>query len=56
MKFRKFPDISYILLKTREATRTYEFVTNSHGLFHLRSKEHLLNHQKVSKYFEHDYI
>ena len=39
---------------TREATPTYQFVTNNHVLFHLWWKENLLNHQKVSKYYEHD--
>ena len=29
------------------------FITNNHDSFHLWWKESLLNHQKVSKYFEH---
>ena len=28
------------------------FVTNNHALFDLWLKEYLLNHQKVSKYYE----
>ena len=30
------------------------FITNSHSSFHLWSKENLVKHQKVSKYYEHD--
>ena len=48
-----FPNflISYVLslLTTCEAT-------NNHALFHLRQKGNLLNHQKVSKYYEHDCV
>ena len=34
---------------------TREFIiTNNHVSFHLWGKENLLNHQKVSKYYEHD--
>ena len=29
------------------------FITNNHASFHLWWKENLLNHQKVSKYYEH---
>ena len=35
-------------------TRIYEFITNNHASFHLVWKENFLNHQKVSKYYEHD--
>ena len=31
-----------------------KFIINKHALFHLWQKELLLNHQKVSKYYEHD--
>ena len=41
-------------LATREATRVYQFITNNHASFHFWWKENLLNHQKVSKYYEHD--
>ena len=53
MKFWDFPEISYVLCRsaTREATRIYQFTTNNHASFHLRWKEHLLNHQKMSKYY-----
>ena len=40
---------------TCEATRIYQFVTNNHVSFHLWWKESLLNLQKISKYYEHDY-
>ena len=39
---------------SRSATCTYQIFTNNHILFHLWWKENLFNHQKVSKYFEHD--
>ena len=39
---------------TREGTRVYQFITNNHASFHLWWTERLLNHQKVSKYYEHD--
>ena len=32
-----------------------QFVTNTHPSFHLWWKKSLLNHQKVSKYYENDY-
>ena len=41
-------------LATREAARVYQFITNNHASFHFWWKENLLNHQKVSKYYEHD--
>ena len=53
-----FPNFlrSYVLSRpaVREATRTYQFITNNHTSFNLRWKENLLKHQKVSKYYEHD--
>ena len=30
------------------------FITNNHPSFHLWRKENLLNHEKVSKYYEDD--
>ena len=39
---------------TRKVTSIYQFVTNNHVSFHLWRKENLLNHQKVSKYYELD--
>ena len=35
---------------TREATRICQFITENCTSFHLRRKQNLLNHQKVSKY------
>ena len=32
----------------------YHFITNNHAFFHLWWKKNLLNHQKVSKYYEHN--
>ena len=32
------------------------FITNNNASFHLCSKENLVKHQKVSKYYEHDYL
>ena len=37
-----------------EATRIYKFITNNHVLFNLSEKEHVLNHQNVSKNYEND--
>ena len=37
-----------------EATRVFQFIANNHALFHLKWNENLLNHQKISKYYEHD--
>ena len=31
------------------------FITNNHASFHLWGKENLVKHQKVSKYYDHDY-
>ena len=41
-----------IFLSTQ--SHLYQF-SNNHALFHLWWKENLLNHQNVSKYYEHDY-
>ena len=30
------------------------FIINSHALFHLLLEENLVEHQKVSKYYDHD--
>ena len=38
---------------TREAICIYQFIINKHASFQLRWKENLLNHQKVSNYYEH---
>ena len=38
----------------RNPTSTYQFITNNHVSFHLWWKKDLPNHQKVSKYYEHD--
>ena len=35
-------------------TRVYQFITSNHASFHLWWKEKLLNHQKISKYYEAD--
>ena len=32
------------------------FITNNHASFHLWLKESLVKHQKVSKYYENDYL
>ena len=49
-----FPDFlkSKVLNRsaTHDATRIYQFITNSHALFHLWWKESLLTHQEVWKY------
>ena len=37
-----------------EVTRKYQFITNNQALFCLQWKKNLFNHQKVSKYYEHD--
>ena len=42
-------------MATREVTRIYQFITDTHFSFHLRWKEKLLNHQIISKYYEHDW-
>ena len=42
-------------MATREVTRIYQFITDTHASFHLRWKENLLNHQIISKYYEHDW-
>ena len=39
---------------TREVTCIFQFITNNHTSFHLWSKQNLLNHQIVSKYYEND--
>ena len=39
---------------TREAIFIYQLITNNHASFHLWLKENLLNHQKVTKYYELD--
>ena len=41
-------------LVTFEATHIFQFITADHVSFHLCWKENLLNHEKVSKYYEHD--
>ena len=41
-------------MATRKETPVYQFITNNHASIHLWWKENLLNHQKVSKYYEHD--
>ena len=38
----------------RNPTSTYQFITNNHVSFHLWWKKDSPNHQKVSKYYEHD--
>ena len=43
-----------ICAATREATFIYQFITNNHASFHFWLKENLLNHQKVTKYYELD--
>ena len=50
MKFWDFPE-SFL---SRLATRIYQFITNSHAWCYIWWTENLLNHQKVSKYYEHD--
>ena len=52
----KFPKIWNPIRRfaTCEATRIHQFITNNHTSFHLRWKEDLFNHQKISKYYEHD--
>ena len=32
----------------------YHFITNNHASFHLYRKKNLLNHQRVSNYYEQD--
>ena len=39
---------------THETIRICQFIINKHASFHLWWKKNLLNHQKVSKYYEHD--
>ena len=39
---------------TCDATRICQFITNNHASFHVWWKKNFLNHQEVSKYFEHD--
>ena len=39
---------------TCSATRIHHFITSNHASFNLWWKKNLLNHQKVSKYHEHD--
>ena len=50
--------ISYNLGRsaTWEATCIYQFITNNHVSFQLRWKKNLLNHEKVPKFYEHDFI
>ena len=43
-------------MATREETLIYQFININHSSFHLWGKENLLNHQKISKYYEHDYL
>ena len=45
----------YVLSRsaTFEATHTSQFITNNHASFHLWRKDNLLNHQRVSVYYEH---
>ena len=58
MIFPNFLIPKLLILLSRSATRVtariYQYVTNNHASFHLWWKENLLNHQKVSKYYEHD--
>ena len=59
VKFWDFPDICQFpkilsRLATSETTLTYHLITNHHAPFHLRWKGNVLNHQKVSKWYEHD--
>ena len=58
MKIWHFPDIFWFLkivsLKLFGNSYIYQFIINKHALFHLWWKEHLLNPQKVSNYYEHD--
>ena len=53
----KFPNFlrSYVLSRSVncETTRICQVITNNPGSFHLWCKENLLNHQNVSKYYEH---
>ena len=54
---RNLHDCSFDFLSrsaTRKVTRIYHFITNNHASFHLWRKANLLNHQKVSQYYEHD--
>ena len=37
-----------------EINPIYQFIANNHASFHLLSNEDLLNHQKISKYYEND--
>ena len=39
-------------LTTREAVPIHKFITNNQASFHLWWKENMLNHQRVSKYYE----
>ena len=41
---------------TRCATRKYMFFTNNYALFHLWLKENLVKHQRVSKYYDYDFL
>ena len=40
--------------RTFLAASIFQFTTNNHAFFHLLWKENLLNHQKISKFYEHD--
>ena len=39
---------------TCETTHIYQFITNNQTSFHLCWKKNLVNHQRVSKYYEHN--
>ena len=32
------------------------FITNNHATFHLRRKKNLVKYQKVSEYYDHDFL
>ena len=41
-------------ISTGHSERIYQFTSNNRASFHLWWKENLFNHQKVTKYYEHD--
>ena len=46
---------TFLISLSRSANCICQFITNNHASFHLWWKENLFNHQKGSKYYEHDF-
>ena len=54
-KIWKFPDFEIVQQHVKQHVYTM-FITDNHVLFYLWWEENLLNYQKDSKFYDHDYL